>query len=93
MKTTLPQQITTIDEAKAFLKALHDNDESYHPEDNAHDNAWHTCEAPTKEQCDQLNKLMQDIYSLPGNESHLSMVFDPCEFQLELIGVVLNDEE
>jgi len=37
MKTTLPDSITTIDEAKKFLTDLHKNGESYNPEDNAKD--------------------------------------------------------
>ena len=36
MKTKLPEKISTVQEAKAFLSDLYYNNESYHPEDSAH---------------------------------------------------------
>lgn len=75
MKTVLPENITTIAQAEEFLKALYINGESFHPEDDAHDVLWAV--EPTSAECDQLNKLMEDIYALPGN-------FDPCEYILHL---------
>lgn len=83
MKTTLPTAINSIDEAKAFLSELYKNNESYHPEDNAHSMVWSTVD-PTFKERTQLNKLMDDIYNLPGNESHSKLIFDPCEFLLKL---------
>lgn len=82
MKTQLPQSISTIDEAKAFLTDLHNNLESFHPEDDALNIEWDQCPAPSREECLLLNKLMQDIYALPGNDGrHNSpLAFDPCQF-------------
>lgn len=82
MKTTLPEKISTIEEARAFLKELHKNVEHYHPEDDAHDIVNYL--DYTVEECDQLNKLMQDIYALPGNDSPQNMAFDPCVYLLFL---------
>lgn len=85
MKTTLPAQITTVEEAKAFLSALHANSESYHPEDDAHTVQWTTGESISQADATQLNKLMEDIYNLPGNDGrHVNLAFDPCEYLLSL---------
>lgn len=86
MKTHLPDSIKTIDEAKAFLTELYNNDEHFHPEDDAHGIIWNSCEEPTKEECDKLNDLMCDIYNLPGNDGKHdnSIAFCPCGFLLEL---------
>lgn len=84
MKTKLPDAINTIDEAKQFLTDLHNNGEAFHPEDNAHDIIWNgmnVSNVPTPAECDQLNKLMNDIYNLPGNDGdHANPEFDPCGF-------------
>lgn len=81
MKTTLPAQIASIEEAKAFLSALHANGEAYHPEDDAA--ACGICDTMT--QAHDLNKLMEDIYNLPGNDGrHINLAFDPCEWLLYL---------
>lgn len=88
MKTKLPNQIKTVKEAKAFLTELIINDESYHPEDNANDVFLGTIKNErgilTKAECDQLNKLMDDIYDLPNG-------FDPCRFILNYL--VLQTEQ
>jgi hypothetical protein len=76
MKTILPEHITTIEEAEKLLTDLHNNGESFHPEDDANDIIW-VCEAPTAQECDHLNVLMSDIYNLNG--------FDPCDFLLNLM--------
>lgn len=76
MKTQIPDSITTIEQAQKFLTELHKNNESYHPEDDAHDIQWDTCEV-SFEECEKLNKLRNDLYKLPD--------FDPCEFILELM--------
>lgn len=80
MKTKLPESINTVEEAKDFLQNLHNNGESYHPEDDAHDILW-TGANPTPEECDQLNKLMSDIYE---NIDFYETGFDPCGFLLDL---------
>jgi hypothetical protein len=76
MKTILPQAITTVQEAEAFLQDLIDNNEVYHPEDDAHDIIWNDCTASSSEECDQLNKLMDDIYNLEGD-------YDPCAYIMD----------
>lgn len=86
MKTALPDKISTIEEAKSFLTELYNNNEQFHPEDDAHDIVWQSA-SPTPEQCDQLNKMMEDIYALPENmygRKYVDVVFDPCEFLLNL---------
>ena len=75
MKTILPPSIITVNQAKNFLKALYDNDEAFHPEDNANDVMFST-EVTAQERA-LLNKLMDDIYNLGD--------FDPCEYLNELI--------
>lgn len=82
MKTILPAEIKNVAEAMLFLTALNNNGESYHPEDRAEDCIDHLA---TKEECDECNKLMNDIYSLPD--------FDPCEFLLDLDGMTAENEE
>lgn len=88
MKTTLPEAITTQEQAEEFLTALWENNEVFHPEDNAHQVVWDTIpegDRPTPSECDQLNKLMNDIYDLDGNNGdHANPIFCPCEFLLEL---------
>ena len=86
MKTQLPASINTIDEAKAFLTDLYNNGEAYHPEDSADSIEWAlpVDQQPTVAECVQLDKLMADIYSLPGNDSVHNMAFDPCRFILDL---------
>jgi hypothetical protein len=83
MKTQLPNEIKTIEDAKAFLTDLHTNNETFHPEDDATDIEWQTCVVSEIEAI-QLNKLMGDIYALPGNSNSQNMAFCPCEFLLML---------
>jgi hypothetical protein len=84
MKTVLPSSIQTVAEAKEFLTALYDNNEVYHPEDNAFDIDWKTTTV-SHEEAEQLNKLMDDIYKLKDE-------FDACEFLLELEANDLGDD-
>lgn len=82
MKTTLPKEINSVEQAKTFLTELVKNDEQFHPEDDATDLVG---DAFTKEEGEQLNKLMRDIYNLDGNNgNHATPKFDPCEFILSL---------
>jgi len=83
MKIVLPQSITTVEEAKVFLTELQKNNEAFHPEHSALDVDW-TFNI-TAEEMMQLDKLMEDIYNLPGNDGrHVDLVFDPCEFLNDL---------
>lgn len=82
MKTHLPEYIRTLDEAKAFLRALHANGEAFHPEDNApavHFGAVPAEHRPSADEGHRLNALMRDIYKLPREYA-----FDPCAFLLSL---------
>lgn len=83
MKTNLPYQITSIQEAKDFLTELHHNGEAFHPEDDALDIVWRGDDPETWELY-RLNALMKDIYNLEGNEDPQNMIFDPCGFLLDL---------
>lgn len=90
MKTNLPTSINTVEEATAYLTELYNNDESYHPESDAHDVIWGTCEKPTPAECDQLNKLSDDMYNLKefgGEEGQ----FDPCRILMDLMGQIFED--
>lgn len=78
-KTSLPEKINTIEEAKKFLRELHANNEHYHCEDDANDCLQGYV---TKEQGDRLNKLMNDIYSLDCNKDRTNLGFCPCGFLL-----------
>lgn len=88
MKTNLPEAITTVQEAVVFLRELHNNGEAFHPEDDATDVVWNTplYQHPGREECKQLNKLMADIYNLPGNDGSHSdpLAFDPCGYLLDI---------
>jgi len=75
MKTILPPSIITVNQAKNFLKALYDNGEAFHPEDNVND-VMFLMEVTAQERA-LLNKLMDDIYNLGD--------FDPCNYLMELI--------
>lgn len=93
LQTKLPPAITTVEEAKKLLTDLYNNSESFCPEDDAND-----CLSGmvTKKEGDQLNKLMNDIYNLPGNAFPYPVI-DPCGFLLELdpdyVARVKADEE
>ena len=76
MRTQLPFSIDTVEEAREFLQELFDNDESYHPEDDAHDIIWNGTTVDMFEK-DRLNELMEDMRELEG--------FDACEFLMDLI--------
>lgn len=86
MQLSLPKQIKTIAQAKRFLTMLYKSGYSFHPEDDAKDIVWSSeVKTPTMEQCEQLNKLMDDIYNLPGNDGkHIDLAFDPCQWLLDI---------
>lgn len=93
----LPEKISSIDEAKVFLKMLYDKGFDYHPEDSPEtvynmqtgQRLFSDNEAP------KIKKLMEDIYSLPGNQvaNANDMEFDPCGYLLELGGHVMEEDE
>jgi hypothetical protein len=63
MKTNLPEQIDSVQEAKDFLKEMVENGEIYHPKEDAFDIVWKS-PPPTEDQMILLNKLMFDIENL-----------------------------
>lgn len=77
MKTNLNRTISTQEEAEAFLSELHENNEVFNPDDNAHEVLWETCK-PTDEDKDALNRLMAEVWAVT-NET-----FDPHEYLLDL---------
>lgn len=79
----LPSKIETVCQAQAFLNLLFVNDLMYHCEDDATD-----CLKGLVSQAaaNQINKLISDIYDLPGNDSPQNMAFDPCSYCLKLEG-------
>lgn len=58
LKTTLPEHITSLAEAKAYLTELHKNGEHYHPDDPAAD-----CFPDLHEQdAHHMDFLMDDVF-------------------------------
>lgn len=86
MKTDLNAKITNSAEAKAYIIALFNNDESYHPEDDAFDIVWaiEESEEPTEGELNQLNANMELVYKVAA--------FDPCELLNVLLEVKNNDQ-
>ena len=75
LKTPLPEAIENLEQAKAYLKALYDNGESYHPDDNAAD----CLSFISKKEGEIMDALMDRICALAKGTD-----FDPCLFLLEL---------
>jgi hypothetical protein len=86
LKTQLPTDIQTVEQAQQFLTELYTNGECYHPEDSAHSINWNLPYQPNWGECEQLNNLMAAIYNLVGNDGRHSdpMIFDPCSFIISL---------
>jgi hypothetical protein len=72
MKTILPVSITTIDQAKAYVKELWDNGEIYHFDDRASSISGDPFEGHTR----KMDSLRDQMYQLPG--------FDVFEYVIEL---------
>lgn len=86
MKTTLPESIATVDEAKAFITELYNNAELYHPEEDANEVGDFLPISGgrqifkrlfTPEEATKLNGLFNQIDNLQG--------FCPCSFSLSII--------
>lgn len=82
MKTRIPEALTSMDDVRAYLKELHDNNEAYHPEDDAReiDNLF------TREEGERLNETMNRVYEICNAHGE-----DPCEILLGLGGHVYED--
>jgi hypothetical protein len=81
IKTNLNRTIKTIDDAKAYIKELYDNNELYHLEDDAKDIIWNKGIEPPYEVLDNVNELTLDCFKL--------LDFDPMEYCNELVLSVL----
>lgn len=81
MKTNLDREINCDQDAEQFLQELIDNNEHYHPEEDAHDIEWLTVNC-SFEEAEKLNGLMTRIYDgiMMGE-----ITKDPCEYILDNI--------
>lgn len=75
MNTILPESITSVSEAKKYLSDLHHNGEAYHPDDDAHDVLFQTCN-PSSVQRDKMNYLMSQVFTFDS--------LDPYAFLIDL---------
>lgn len=73
MQTNLIRAIASIEDAKAYLRELHDNGEAYHPDDSADSVEWLGI-APDANECVKLDSLMDACRDF----------LDPCEELLAL---------
>lgn len=78
MKTILPERIETREQAVEFLTQLYQNDEAYHPDDDARDQIDVQSREPlcSHDEGKRLNKLMCDIRRIS---------VDPCDILMDLI--------
>lgn len=76
MLTPIPDQIKTVEEAKAFIKDLYDNCEDFHPDNRAEDIIVIATGARmfTNEEATRINARFEEIGDLNG--------FDPCRYLL-----------
>ncbi len=81
MKTKLPQSINTIDEAKAFLMELYNNEEDF--VDPAINALLLGKDMFTIDEAESINRLMYQIYTLPENLGRVRAL-DPAKYWLEL---------
>lgn len=82
LKTTLPDSITTLDQAKAYLTNLYNNGESYHPDDDSKDCLNGISEQDGK----HMNMLMDQVFEL-----FTANGLDVYMFLLDLDGHVIED--
>ena len=64
-KGLIPKEVKRIAQAKKFLTALFDNNESYHPEDSAESITGNMF---TSKECVKLNNLMEQINYVSNTE-------------------------
>ena len=74
MKTNLNRTIENEEEAKAFLQDLIDNNEAYHPDEDAQDIIFQEAEVTQKE-AHRLNVLMGQVFEVEG--------FDPYGYLID----------
>lgn len=85
IKTNLKIEITSIDEAKAYLTELTNNGEMYHLEDDAMDIGYADGSYPSHTDKIQMNYLRDKCFSFKG--------FCPIGFVLDLIQKMNDDRE
>lgn len=78
MKTNIFSIIATKEQAIAYLHSLVENEEAYHPEDDAQDIEFNSIN-PTWEERNLLNLRMEEVYSFD---------IDPCEIVLNKLNEI-----
>lgn len=78
MKTTIPAEIKTYDQAYAFLKELHNNGEIFHPDDDPSSvgyrnetGDWITLFKP--DEAALVNKAMNECFNVNADPSAIAM--------------------
>jgi hypothetical protein len=81
MKTNLNRTIESKTNAIDFLFELHQNNEIFHPDDDASDTIWK--EMPNEEQIGTINKLMDDCFKVcdPSDLSYQILYDDAVTFK------------
>ena len=82
IKTTLPERITSLEEAKKYLTALYNNGESYHPDDDAAD----CLQGISKKDAKNMDSLMDQVCEIFKDNKE-----DVYLFILGLSGHVMED--
>lgn len=87
MKTNLEINIKTSKDAEAFITELCNNNEAYHPEDDALEIIFSDLpveQQPTEKERKKLNDLMDKVYEVAD--------FDPCELILTILSPEMTQE-
>lgn len=85
MKTNLSITISIPEDIEAFFQELEDNNEMFHPEDDAHGIEWGEV-VPTNEEKDKLNELMQQCFNVHDDPCGIAWdIFEKTEFYQMLI--------
>jgi hypothetical protein len=80
LKSNLPENINSVNEARIFYLTLASNGELFHPEDYAENIVWNPEYLPTDAELDQLNFLNERCCHFDGFDG-----FERCEFALSLV--------
>jgi len=78
MRTKLPIELNTLQDVKDYLTALYNNNEHYHPDDNAED----CFPFATHEETEQMNRLMDKTFEIAAS----------CNFDVYLFILHLNPD-
>jgi hypothetical protein len=78
IKTTLPDSINSIEDAKKYLTDLYNNGEDYHCDDSAGD----CLQGISEQDANHMDYLMNEVHKY---------LADPCMFLLDLSGHNMED--